>query len=76
MEADPIAVCRQKLIDLGYLKGEAATSFLAEGKHAAEVSDEDFPPEVVEYMKEGIDFALKSPVPPAEEGAMWVFKED
>jgi len=31
---------------------------------------------VVEYLKEGIEFALKSPVPDEAEGAMWVFKEN
>jgi len=75
-ERDPIAVCRKKLIEKGYLKGEAAKKFFAEGKNAAEVTDEDFPPEVVEYLKEGIEFALKSPVPDEAEGAMWVFKEN
>jgi hypothetical protein len=49
---------------------------MAEGKSAKEVTDEDFPPDVVAYLKEGIDFALQSSLPPAEEGARWVFKED
>jgi hypothetical protein len=40
-----------------------------------EARDEDFPPEVVEYMKEGVEFALKSPLPEPEEAAMWVFRE-
>ena len=75
-ERDPIAVCRRKLVELGYLEGDAATAFLAEGKHAGETSVEDFPPEVVEYLKQGIEFAMKSPLPAAEEGAMWVFKEN
>ena len=73
---DPIAVCRRKLVEMGYLDGEAATAYPAEGKHAAEASDEDFPPDVVEFLKEGIEHAIKSPLPPAEEGAMWVFKEN
>lgn len=73
---DPIAVCRKRLVELGYLTGEAATAHQAEGKHAAEASDDDFPPEVVAYLKQGIEFAIKSPLPPAEEGAMWVFKEN
>lgn len=73
---DPIAVCRKKLVELGYLEGDAATSYQAEGKHAAEASDEDFPADVVAYLKEGIEFAIKSPLPQAEEGAMWVFKEN
>jgi TPP-dependent pyruvate/acetoin dehydrogenase alpha subunit len=72
---DPIAICRQKLTALGYLKASDAKKFMAEGKSASEASDADFPTEVVEYMKEGVDFALASSAPPAEEGAMWVFKE-
>lgn len=75
-ERDPIAVCRKRLIELGYLKGDAATAYQAEGKHAAEASDEDFPPEVVAYLKRGVEYAMQSPVPDAEEGAMWVFKEN
>ncbi|MBS1718145.1 MAG: thiamine pyrophosphate-dependent dehydrogenase E1 component subunit alpha [Armatimonadetes bacterium] len=72
---DPIAVCRKRLIDLGYLTGDAATQYVAENKGAGEVTNEDFPPEVVEYMNEGIEFAMNSPLPEAEEGGMWVFKE-
>ena len=75
-ERDPIAVCRRKLIELGYLDGDAKTAYQAEGKHAAEASDEDFPPEVVQYLKDAIEVAIKSPLPPAEEGEMWVFKEN
>jgi len=74
-QRDPIAVCRQTLIDLGYLKGAEAEQFLAEGKGAAAATNEDFPPEVVEYLNKGIEFALASPLPEAEEGGMWVFKE-
>lgn len=72
---DPIAVCRQKLIDLGYGDDPLVKGFFCEGKGAGEVTNEDFPPEVVEYLNEGIEYALKSPVPAAEEGGMWVFKE-
>lgn len=72
---DPIAVCRKRLIDLGYLAGEEATKYMAEGKNAAEAATEDFPPEVVEYLDEGIRFALASPAPDAEEGGKWVFRE-
>ncbi len=75
-ERDPIAVCRKRLIEKGYLTGDAASAHQAEGKHAAEASDEDFPTEVVEYLKQGIEAAIKSPLPAAEEGAMWVFKEN
>jgi TPP-dependent pyruvate/acetoin dehydrogenase alpha subunit len=73
---DPIAVCRQRLIELGYLTGEEATSFMAEGKSATEATNEDFPPEVVAYLNKGIEAAIASPLPAAEEGAMWVFKEN
>lgn len=72
---DPIAVCRQELIRLGYLTGEDATLYDAEGKNASDATNDHFPPEVVQYLSEGIEFALKSPLPEAEEGAMWVFKE-
>lgn len=71
---DPIAVCREHLIDLGYLGPEESDTFRAEGKGAADASNEDFPPEVVEYLNRGIEFALSSAVPAAEEAAMWVFK--
>jgi TPP-dependent pyruvate/acetoin dehydrogenase alpha subunit len=72
---DPIAVCRRKLIELGYLQGDAAEMFLAEGKGAGEATNDDFPPEVVEFMNRGIEFAIKSPVPQAIEGEQWVFFE-
>jgi TPP-dependent pyruvate/acetoin dehydrogenase alpha subunit len=72
---DPIAVCRKRLVEMGYLEGAAVDGFLAEGKSASEVSNEDFPPEVVAYLNEGIEFALNSPVPEADEAAKWVFKE-
>lgn len=75
-ERDPIAVCRRKLVDLGYLAPEEAELYKAEGKTAMETTNEDFPPEVVAFMNEGIDFALKSPLPDPEEGARWVFKEE
>lgn len=73
---DPIAICRRKLVDLGYLGPDKANLYLAEGKNAMETTNEDFPPEVVEYMNEGIEFAVKSPYPSPEEGGRWVFKED
>ncbi len=74
-ERDPIAVCRRRLIDLGVLPKELQAKYMAEGKNAAEAISEDFPPDVVEYMDEGIKYALASPQPEAEEGGMWVFKE-
>ncbi len=72
---DPIAICRETLVDLGYLSREEADSYHAEGKNAQETTNDDFPPEVVEYLSKGIEFALKSPLPEAKEGGMWVFKE-
>jgi hypothetical protein len=49
---------------------------MAEGKSAGEATNEDFPPEVVAYLNKGIEAAIASPLPSAEEGAMWVFKEN
>jgi TPP-dependent pyruvate/acetoin dehydrogenase alpha subunit len=72
---DPIAVCRRKLVELGYLSADDAKLYIAEGKNAMETLNEDFPPEVVEYVSEGVDFALKSALPAPEEGGQWVFKE-
>jgi TPP-dependent pyruvate/acetoin dehydrogenase alpha subunit len=73
---DPIGVCRRRLVELGYLAPDEANLYMAEGKNAMETTNEDFPPEVVEYMNEGISFARKSPLPEAEEAGRWVFKED
>jgi TPP-dependent pyruvate/acetoin dehydrogenase alpha subunit len=72
---DPIAIAKRHLVDLGYLSSADADKFTAEHKDAAEAKDDDFPPEVVEYLKEGVDFALQSPLPEPEEAAMWVFRE-
>lgn len=74
-ERDPIAIAKNALVALGYLSQEDADRFSPEGRHAVEVTNEDFPPEVVEYLTEGIDSALAAAVPPAEEGGMWVFRE-
>lgn len=73
---DPIAVAKNVLIREGTLTVDQAKEFAAENKSAAEARDTDFPPTVVQYMKEGVEFALASPLPDPEEGAMWVFKED
>ena len=70
---DPIAVCRKKLIELGYLTGADKTSYMAEGKNASDSSNDDFPPEVVEFLNKGIEFAMNSPMPVAEEAEQWVF---
>jgi TPP-dependent pyruvate/acetoin dehydrogenase alpha subunit len=74
-ERDPIAVCRRILTDRGILPPDLQNMYLAEGKNASDAANEDFPPDVVQYLNEGIEFALKSPLPDAEEGARWVFKE-
>lgn len=73
---DPIAIAKEHLVRLGYLTQAEADRYKAERKHATEASDEDFPPEVVEYVKRGVDFAVTSPSPAAEEGGMWVFAEE
>ncbi len=72
---DPIAVCRQRLLELGDIGSDFAEKWVAEGKSASEATNEDFPEKVVEYLNKGIDFAVASALPPAEEGGMWVFYE-
>ena len=59
-------------------KGDSTSDFgyYAEGKGSAETTNEDFPPEVVAFLDRGIKFAIESPLPDAEEGAKWVFKEN
>lgn len=70
---DPIGVFKKYLVEEGVISQEQADQYSPEGLSAGEVTDEDFPPEVVHYMKEGIDFAIQASAPPAEEGGMWVF---
>jgi TPP-dependent pyruvate/acetoin dehydrogenase alpha subunit len=72
---DPIAVCRRRLIELGHLSGEQADLYQAEGKSASDATNDDFPPEVVEYLEKAIEYALASATPNETEGAMWVFAE-
>lgn len=72
---DPIAMAKRYLVEEGHLSEADALKFMAENKGAAQVGDEDFPPEVVEYMKRGVEYAVKAPLPGAEEGGMWVFRE-
>ncbi|CAN5445480.1 thiamine pyrophosphate-dependent dehydrogenase E1 component subunit alpha [soil metagenome] len=72
---DPIAVCKAEMVNRGFMSAAQAAEFPAEGKNAADAKDEDFPPEVVAYMKKGVEFAMAAPLPEAEEAAMWVFKE-
>jgi TPP-dependent pyruvate/acetoin dehydrogenase alpha subunit len=75
MSRDPIMVCKQMLIERGYLTQAESEKYKAEHKSAAEATDADFPPEVISYVKEGVEFAVKSPLPEPEEAAKWVFKE-
>ena len=70
---DPIAICRAALLEKGDI--EADYGFNAEGKSAMETDKDDFPPDVVAFLDRGIESAMASPLPAAEEGAMWVFKE-
>jgi TPP-dependent pyruvate/acetoin dehydrogenase alpha subunit len=72
---DPIAIAKKLLLQKGYITEEEAAKYKPEGLSASEVTNEDFPPEVVEYLNEGIESALKAGLPEAEEGAMWVFQE-
>ncbi|MDR3691213.1 MAG: thiamine pyrophosphate-dependent dehydrogenase E1 component subunit alpha [Fimbriimonas sp.] len=72
---DPIAICRATLLALGHIDAAHAETFRAEGKNASEAKNDDFPPEVVTFLNEGIEFALQSSLPPADEGAKWVFRE-
>lgn len=74
-ERDPIAVAKRRLVELGYLTTEEANKYVAEGKNATDATNEDFPPRVVEFLNRGIEYAVASPVPAAEEGAKWVFYE-
>jgi TPP-dependent pyruvate/acetoin dehydrogenase alpha subunit len=71
---DPIAIAKKVLLEKGYISESESTLYQAEGKSAGQTTDEDFPPEVVAYLKRGVDYALKSPAPAAEEGERWVFR--
>lgn len=72
---DPIAIAKSRLVAQGILTQEEADRYSPEGKSASEVRDDDFPEDVVEYLKEGVEAALASPLPDPEEGGMWVFAE-
>lgn len=73
---DPLHVMKARMIEMGILTQEEADKHPAEGKGASEVTDNDFPPEVSEYLSRGVNFAVKAPLPDETEGAMWVFKEN
>lgn len=72
---DPIAVTKKKLIDMGYLTQEEAARYRVEGKGASDLRDDDFPDDVVAYMRRGVEAALASTAPDAVEGGQWVFWE-
>lgn len=72
---DPIGVAKKILMEEGILSEEEAKRYPAEGLGASDVTDEDFPPEVVEFLNRGVEFAMKSEVPEGEEGGYWVFRE-
>ena len=74
-ERDPIAVMKKRMVEMGYMTADDAKNYAAEGKGASEVTDIDFPQQVVDYLSKGVEFAIKSPLPEAEEAAQWVFKE-
>ncbi|MBX3097500.1 MAG: thiamine pyrophosphate-dependent dehydrogenase E1 component subunit alpha [Fimbriimonadaceae bacterium] len=73
---DPIAIMKANMVKAGLMTKADAKKYAAENKGASEVHDTDFPEDVVAYLTEGVTSALKAPVPSAEEGAMWVFRED
>ncbi len=73
---DPIHIFKQYMVENGMLTEEDAQKYPAEFKTAMQFTDHDFPPDVVDYMTEGVEFALKSELPPEDEAAMWVFRED
>ncbi len=73
---DPIAIMKKIMVEKGFLSPAEAAKFPAEGKGASEVTDEDFPPEVVAYLNRGVESAVNAPVPEAHEGGMWVFREE
>ena len=73
---DPIAVMKGHMVKAGLMTKAEAKQFAAESKSASEVTDIDFPEDVVAYLTEGVTAALKAPVPDATEGEMWVFRED
>jgi TPP-dependent pyruvate/acetoin dehydrogenase alpha subunit len=72
---DPIAIAKQVMVDQGILSPAEANQYIAEGKSASEATNDDFPPEVVAFLNRGIEFAINSPLPDAQEAERWVFRE-
>jgi hypothetical protein len=54
---------------------DSTDAMMAEHKSAGEASNDDFPPEVVALLTQGIESAMAAAVPDGEEGAQWVFFE-
>ncbi|MFY9233611.1 MAG: thiamine pyrophosphate-dependent dehydrogenase E1 component subunit alpha [Fimbriimonadaceae bacterium] len=74
-ERDPIAVCKRHLVEKGFLSAKEADLYSPEGRNAQEVTNEDFPPDVVEFLDSAVSHALAADVPDPEEGGKWVFRE-
>jgi TPP-dependent pyruvate/acetoin dehydrogenase alpha subunit len=72
---DPIAVAKAALVADGTIAQAEANKYSPEGKGAGQVTDDDFPSDVVAYMKEGVEAAMAAGLPPAEEGGLWVFRD-
>lgn len=72
---DPINVFKKWMVEHGEMTAEEAEKHAAGGKGAGEVTDHDFPEQVVKYLTRGVEYAVKSEKPAAEEGGMWVFRE-
>lgn len=74
-QRDPIGVMKKHLLDLGEIDQDFFDRYPAENKGAGDITDDDFLPEVVEYMSKGVEFAIASDEPDKKEAAMWVFRE-
>ncbi|MCH8274978.1 MAG: thiamine pyrophosphate-dependent dehydrogenase E1 component subunit alpha [Armatimonadetes bacterium] len=73
---DPISVYKRYLVEAQLLSAEEADRHTPENRDALQVTDDDFPPEVIAALKEAVEFAVSSPLPEAEEAFRWVFAED
>lgn len=70
---DPIAIAKRLLVEQGVLSQADADKHSPEGKNAIQTADDDFPADVVAYLKEGVEHAIKAPAPAPEEGGKWVY---
>lgn len=75
-DRDPIAVMKDIMLSKGFIDKDYADRYPAEHKSASDVTDDDFPPRVVEYLHKGVEYAINSPLPEAAEAAQWVFAEE